>query len=176
MSLLIMKGVPSQRMINLLWAYLTFIFMVWIRLLWRNFQEMIEEESELGNTMLGSCATISSRKMHATSLISLSSADLSVAKVFKTKQTAQTAGLQSSKMCNFQTKYAQECIYKKAGEEIWGTELMGFCMPGTGKFAFRAFWKTFTHTTVAFVAFLASLQKNYQAAAILATLLQVTLW
>jgi len=33
MSLLIIKGVPSHRMINLLWAYLTFIFMVWIRLL-----------------------------------------------------------------------------------------------------------------------------------------------
>lgn len=123
MSLLIMKGVPSQRMINLLWAYLTFIFMVWIRLLWRNFQEMIEEESELGNTMLGSCATISSRKMHATSLISLSSADLSVAKVFKTKQTAQTAGLQSSKMCNFQTNMLKSVFTRKqerrSGAQNW---------------------------------------------------------
>lgn len=74
---------------------------------------MIEEESELGNTMLGSCATISSRKMHATSLISLSSADLSVAKVFKTKQTAQTARLQSSKMCNFQTNMLESVFTRK---------------------------------------------------------------
>lgn len=125
---------------------------------------MIEEqreESELGNTMLGCCATNSCRRMHATSLISLSSAELSMAKVFKTKQTAQTARLQSPKMSNFQTN-----MFKKAEEEIWGTEMMGFCIAGTRRFAFRAFTKAFTHTTVAFAAFLASLQKTYHVAAI----------
>lgn len=103
-------------MISLLWAYLTFIFMVWIRLLWRNFQEMIEEqreESELGNTMLGCCATISCRRMHATSLISLSSAELSMVKVFRTKQAAQTTRLQNSKMCNFQTNVFKSGFARK---------------------------------------------------------------
>lgn len=51
---------------------------------------------------------------------------------------------------------------------------MGLCMPGAGGFAFKAFAKTFTHTTVAFVAFLTSLQKTYRVAAIPATLLRVT--
>lgn len=52
--------------------------------------------------MLGCCAAISCRRMHATSLISLGSAELSMVKVFKAQQTAQTARLQSPKMCNFQ--------------------------------------------------------------------------
>lgn len=67
---------------------------------------MIEEESEeseLGNTMLECCATIDFSRMYANSLISLSSADLSIAKVFTVKQTAQTAMLQSPKLYNFQT-------------------------------------------------------------------------
>lgn len=53
--------------------------------------------------MLGCCATVSCRRMHATSLISLSSAELSTVKVFKKPQTAHTARLWSPKMCNFQT-------------------------------------------------------------------------
>lgn len=71
----------------------------------------------------------------------------------------------SPKMYHFQTNMF-EWICKKAGEEIWGTELMGFCVPGTGGFAPRAFAKTFTHVTVAFVAFLASVQKADHVAAI----------
>lgn len=43
---------------------------------------------------------------------------------------------------------------------------MGFCIPGTGGFASRAFARTFTHITVALVAFLASLQRTYHVAAI----------
>ena len=44
------------------------------------------------------------------------------------------------------------------------------------KTKFKALEKTFAQTTVAFVAFLASLQKTYNAAAILATLLQLNIW
>lgn len=39
---------------------------------------------------------------------------------------------------------------------------MGFCMPGTGGFAFKALEKTFAQTSVAFVAFLAPWKKNLQ--------------
>lgn len=75
--------------------------------------EKEREESELGNTTLGCYATISSRRMYATSLISLNSAELSMAKVFKTKQTAQTARLQSPKMCNFQTNMFKSGFTRK---------------------------------------------------------------
>lgn len=62
--------------------------MVWIRLLWRNFQEKIEEEreeKELGNTTLECYTAIDFRRMHANSLISLSSADLSMAESIQNK-------------------------------------------------------------------------------------------
>lgn len=65
---------------------------------------MIEEEreeSELENTVLECCATISFSRMYANSLISFSSANLSMVKVFKIKQTVHTARLQSPKMYNF---------------------------------------------------------------------------
>lgn len=77
---------------------------------------MIEEEreeSELGNTMLECCATIDFRRMYANSLISLSSADLNMAKVFKIKQTAQTARLQSPKMYNFQINMFESGFTRK---------------------------------------------------------------
>lgn len=178
MSLLIIKGVPSQRMINLLWAYLTFIFMVWIRLLWRNFQEMIEEqreESEVGNAMLGCCATVSCRRMHPTSLISLSSAELSMMKVFKAKQTAQTARLQSPKVCNFQTSMFKSGFARKqerrSGRQNWWDSaflaLVGLFFEHLQKHSL----------TLLFLCCICSFTaETYPIAVIWAALLRVTLW
>lgn len=77
---------------------------------------MIEEEreeSELGNTTLECCAPISFSRMCANSLIPLSSADLSMVKMFKMKQTAQYARLQSPKMYNFQTSMSESGFTRK---------------------------------------------------------------
>lgn len=77
---------------------------------------MIEEEREesaLGDTTLECCAPIDFSRMFANSLISLSSADLSMAKVCKIKQTAQTARLQSPKLYNFQTNMFESGFTRK---------------------------------------------------------------
>lgn len=53
------------------------------------------------------------QQMYANRLISLSSADLSMVKVFKMKQTAQYARLQSPKMYNFQTSMSESRFTRK---------------------------------------------------------------
>lgn len=84
---------------------------------------MIEEEreeSERGNTTLECYATIDFSRTYANSLISLNSADLSMAKAFKISQTAQTARLQSPKMYNFQTSMLETGFTRKQKERRSG--------------------------------------------------------
>lgn len=78
---------------------------------------MIEEEREESELEIlhwnAVLLSISFSRMYANSLISLSSADLSMVKMFRMKQTAQYARLQSPKMYNFQTSMSESGFTRK---------------------------------------------------------------